>query len=144
MTTLTVTILQGKGLKAQDTFGKNDDFCTIEVGKQKKKTKTLDGAGANPKWKNEVTKLSLGPRNIGSYVYTFSRRVALFWPEGSLVQAHESARFGCHTTRLMNGRVEQVHTFKMQTPSDPILIKVYSCIFTVDNNQGSIYMVAHK
>jgi hypothetical protein len=42
--------MQCEGLPKSDTFGKNDVYVGLAAARQSRKTKTLDGAGANPIW----------------------------------------------------------------------------------------------
>ncbi len=44
---------EAKFFRDTEMFGEMDPFVVIECLTQKERTKTLDGGGRNPKWKNE-------------------------------------------------------------------------------------------
>jgi hypothetical protein len=47
---LKVTVIEAKGLKKMDTFGKNDPYCIVAINGESRRTKTVDGGGAAPVW----------------------------------------------------------------------------------------------
>lgn len=48
--TLKLTAFRGENLKNRETFGKQDPYLVLKIGKQKQKTKTHFKGGKNPSW----------------------------------------------------------------------------------------------
>jgi hypothetical protein len=46
---LDVLVLEAKGLKSMDFFGKNDPYCTVRAGGKTVRSSTIEGGGADPK-----------------------------------------------------------------------------------------------
>ena len=47
---LEVMVLEAKGLKAMDFFGKNDVYCSVKVGGTTQRSSTIEDGGADPAW----------------------------------------------------------------------------------------------
>jgi hypothetical protein len=50
---LVITCKEGRGLKNMEMFGKQDPYCVFEMGKTKKRTKTIKDGGTDPQFRNE-------------------------------------------------------------------------------------------
>ncbi|EPZ32192.1 C2-domain-containing protein [Rozella allomycis CSF55] len=52
---LGVVIMEGKGLKDKDVFGKMDPYINLRIGSQKWRSKTVTGGGKNPTWNQSIS-----------------------------------------------------------------------------------------
>ena len=60
MRQLTVEVVAGRGLKNKDAIGKQDPFCTLQIGDTKARTCTHENGGTAPVWQESFI-FEIGP-----------------------------------------------------------------------------------